>query len=95
MTVPYIVSAPVQADRTGDSLAELNRQINEFLTTRGVTPEELKRVVTKNINQLPGEFELATSFRFGGTPFEVAESGLRLYAKEVLPVVRSWPRLAG
>jgi alkanesulfonate monooxygenase SsuD/methylene tetrahydromethanopterin reductase-like flavin-dependent oxidoreductase (luciferase family) len=37
-----------------------------------------------------GDFELATSFRFGGTPLDVAESGLRLYAKEVLPVVRGW-----
>jgi predicted Zn-dependent peptidase len=55
--VPYIVSAPVQADRTGDSLVELNRQITEFLTTKGVTADELNRVVTKNINQLPGEFE--------------------------------------
>jgi predicted Zn-dependent peptidase len=55
--VPYIVSAPVQADRTGDSLVELNRQINEFLTTKGVTKDELTRVVTNNVNQLPGEFE--------------------------------------
>ena len=35
--VPYLVSAPVQADRTGDSLAELNRQIVNFVTTKGVT----------------------------------------------------------
>ena len=55
--VPYVISAPVQADRTGDSLVELNRQITEFLTTKGVTQEERDRVVTKNINQLPGEFE--------------------------------------
>jgi predicted Zn-dependent peptidase len=55
--VPYIVSAPVQADRTGDSLVELSRQINEFLTTKGVTQDELTRVVTNNVNQLPGEFE--------------------------------------
>ena len=41
-----------------------------------------------------GEFELATSFRFGGTPFDLAESGLRLYAKEVVPVVHSWSRTA-
>jgi predicted Zn-dependent peptidase len=59
--VPYMVSAPVQADRTGDSLAELNRQITEFLTTKGVTQEERDRVVTKNINALPGEFETAGS----------------------------------
>ena len=37
-----------------------------------------------------GEFELATSFRFGGTPYDLAESGLRLYAKEVLPVLKTW-----
>jgi predicted Zn-dependent peptidase len=55
--VSYVVSAPVQADRTGDSLVELNRQITDFVTTKGVTQDELTRVVTKNINQLPGEFE--------------------------------------
>ncbi|MES2325754.1 MAG: insulinase family protein, partial [Pseudomonadota bacterium] len=53
----YVVSAPVQADRTGDALAELNRQISEFLTSKGVTQEELARAVANNINQLPGEFE--------------------------------------
>jgi len=55
--VPYTVSAPVQADRTGDSLAELNKLISEFLTAKGTTAEERERVVTKSINQLPGEFE--------------------------------------
>ncbi|MFL6726080.1 MAG: M16 family metallopeptidase [Sphingomicrobium sp.] len=55
--VPYMVSAPVQADRTGDSLAELNRLITEFVTSKGVTQEERDRVVAKSINELPGEFE--------------------------------------
>jgi zinc protease len=55
--VPYLVSAPVQADRTGDSLAELNKLITDFVTTKGVTTEERDRVVDKNINALPGEFE--------------------------------------
>jgi predicted Zn-dependent peptidase len=55
--VPYMISAPVQADRTADSLAELNRLVTEYLTTKGTTEEERDRVVTKNINQLPGEFE--------------------------------------
>ncbi len=55
--VPYVVSAPVQADRTAESLAELNRQITDFLTTKGVSQEERDRVVTKSINELPGEFE--------------------------------------
>ena len=52
--VPYIVSAPVQADRTGDSLVELNAQISEFLTTKGVTQEELERTVANDINEPAG-----------------------------------------
>ena len=55
--VPYMISAPVQADRTADSLAELNKQVTDFLTTKGTTAEERDRVVTKNINELPGDFE--------------------------------------
>ena len=55
--VIYTVSAPVQADKTADSLAELNQQIGDFLTTKGVTPDELKLTVANDINRLPGEFE--------------------------------------
>jgi len=55
--VSYIVSAPVQADKTGESLVELNAQINAFLSNKGVTDEELKRTVAKSINELPGRFE--------------------------------------
>jgi zinc protease len=55
--VPYIISAPVQADRTGDSLAELNAQVSGFLTDKGVTEEELTRTVARSINELPGRFE--------------------------------------
>jgi alkanesulfonate monooxygenase SsuD/methylene tetrahydromethanopterin reductase-like flavin-dependent oxidoreductase (luciferase family) len=53
------------------------------------TPDRILRKLEER-RALIGPFELATSFRFGGTPYELAESGLRLYAKEVLPVVRSW-----
>jgi zinc protease len=55
--VSYIVSAPVQADKTGDSLAELNAQISAYLSTKGVSDEELNRTVAKSINELPGRFE--------------------------------------
>ncbi len=53
----YAVSAPVQADRTGDSLAALNGDIGDFLGAKGVTAEELDRTVTNSINELPGQFE--------------------------------------
>jgi zinc protease len=55
--VSYVVSAPVQADRTGEALAALNSQYTDFLGTKGVTDEELKRTIAKNINELPGRFE--------------------------------------
>jgi predicted Zn-dependent peptidase len=55
----YVIQAPVQADRTGDALLELNSQLNQFLTTNGVKKEELDRTVASNINELPGQFETA------------------------------------
>jgi predicted Zn-dependent peptidase len=59
--VPYVISAGVQADRTGDSLAALNQDVVEFLTTKGVTQEERDRAVDNNINRLPGQFETSGS----------------------------------
>src|SRR5687767_6822373 len=53
------------------------------------TPDRILKKLEER-RALIGRFELATSFRFGGTPGDLAESGLRLYAKEVLPVVRAW-----
>lgn len=55
--VAYQISAPVQADRTGDSLAELIKDVGGFLGTDGVTDAELNRIVTSRIGELPGQFE--------------------------------------
>jgi predicted Zn-dependent peptidase len=46
-------------DRSFDSLAELNSQIAQFLSTKGVTQDELNRSVARSINSLPGDFETA------------------------------------
>ena len=55
--VVYQVGGGVQADRTGDSVAELIRETREFLTTNGVTAEELERNVAAEVGELPGQFE--------------------------------------
>jgi predicted Zn-dependent peptidase len=55
--VPYIVNAPVQANRTGDSLAALIAQYDRFLQTDGVTPQELERTINGNTRSLAGGFE--------------------------------------
>lgn len=56
---PYIINAPVQADRTGDSIRVLVEQINAFNSTSGVTEGEHTRTINGNIRQLPGAFETA------------------------------------
>ncbi|HYD73370.1 MAG TPA: pitrilysin family protein [Candidatus Binatia bacterium] len=55
--VPYIIQAPVQSDRTGDSIAATLEQVNAFLTSDGVRPAELNRNIPGNIRQLSGQFE--------------------------------------
>ena len=59
--VPYIVSAPVQADKTGPSIEALDAQFEAFLGPKGVTEEELTRTIANNINQLPGRFETSAA----------------------------------
>lgn len=53
------------------------------------TPDKILRGLEER-RDLIGDFELNVAFRFGGTPFEVADRGLKLFAKEVLPVLKSW-----
>ncbi len=53
------------------------------------TPDRVLRELEAR-RALIGDFELNTSFRFGGIPYEKAEQSLHLFAKEVLPVLKSW-----
>ena len=53
------------------------------------TPDKILRGIEKR-RELLGDFEMNVAFRFGGTPYEVSERGLKLFAKEVLPVLKSW-----
>ena len=55
--IAFIATAPVQADRTGDSIRELQNDLRAFLTEKGVTPAELTRMANGNIRELPGSFE--------------------------------------
>lgn len=55
--VPYIVSAPVQADKTGASITALVDNYKAFLSDKGVTAEERERIINGNIRELAGSFE--------------------------------------
>ena len=58
---PLMVYAPVQTDKTTDSIAELNREFDEFLGTRPATQDELNKNVRNSVNSLPGQYETANS----------------------------------
>ena len=53
------------------------------------TPDKILRGLEAR-RKLLGDFEMNVAFRFGGTPYEISERGLKLFAKEVLPVVKKW-----
>jgi alkanesulfonate monooxygenase SsuD/methylene tetrahydromethanopterin reductase-like flavin-dependent oxidoreductase (luciferase family) len=53
------------------------------------TPDKILRSLEAR-RKLVGDFEMNVAFRFGGTPYEVSERGLKLFAREVLPVVKKW-----
>ncbi len=53
------------------------------------TPDQMLRAYEAR-RALLGDFELNTSFRFGGIPLAKAEASMRLFAKEVLPVLKTW-----
>jgi zinc protease len=55
--VPLLVFAPVQTDKTGESIAAAQGDINAFLTGKGVTADELRQSVNNQVLSLPGEFE--------------------------------------
>lgn len=52
-----IISAPVQADRTGDSIREILSDMRAFPGKKPVEAEELNRVTDGNIRGLPNRFE--------------------------------------
>ena len=54
---PYIINAPVQANRTGESIAALIAQYERFLGPDGVTAEELERTINGDTRGLAGSYE--------------------------------------
>lgn len=70
---PYMVYAPVQTDKTTESLQELLNELNAYKTTRPATAAELERTILNNVRSLPGTYEtsndvlgsLTSSARYG------------------------------
>ncbi len=58
---PFMVYAPVQTDRTVDSLAELMLELNDYLGERPATQDELDRNVKNSVRSLPGQYETSNA----------------------------------
>ncbi len=59
--MPFIVIAPVQTDKTGDSIKAAMGDIGSFLSTSGITNDELQRTVNNQVRSLPGSLETSAS----------------------------------
>jgi predicted Zn-dependent peptidase len=53
----FLLSAPVQADRTGDAIRAITADLKAFPATRPASAEEVTRVIEGNIRALPNRFE--------------------------------------
>ena len=58
---PFIAYAPVQTDKTMESMAELKRELVEFLGDNPATDDELAKVKDNSTLSLPGRWETASA----------------------------------
>jgi zinc protease len=54
---PFIALAPVQTDKTKESMIEFNKELHEFARVKPVTDEELQADVSNRVLSLPGSRE--------------------------------------
>jgi zinc protease len=54
---PYFLIAPVQTDKTTESLVELQREVHDAVGAHPFTEEEVERIKRQDILQLPGSRE--------------------------------------
>jgi predicted Zn-dependent peptidase len=54
---PFLVFAPVQTDKSAESVTELRKELAEFVSTRPATQAELDKVKTNKVLKLPGQWE--------------------------------------
>ena len=60
---PMIYYAPVQSDKTTESMQEIFRELNEYVGTNPISQEELDRSREGILRSLPGQLETAAAVR--------------------------------
>ncbi|WHI51530.1 pitrilysin family protein [Microbulbifer sp. MLAF003] len=54
---PLMVYAPVQTDKTSESLKELQKELYAYIGDNPAREKELEKIKSKRVNELPGRFE--------------------------------------
>jgi len=54
---PWLLSAPVQTDKTVESIQEIRRELADFLAARPVTADEVSKVRSRDVRALSGQYE--------------------------------------
>jgi len=67
---PYLMSAGVQADRTGDSIMALTGDLDSYLGNQPMTQVEFDRAIAGAIRSLPGSYETSRAV-LGAMQFNV------------------------
>jgi zinc protease len=58
---PFIAYAPVQTDKTKESMTEILKELTDVVSTRPITKEELTKVRDNRVLELPGSWETASA----------------------------------
>lgn len=70
---PFIVYALVQSDKTKESIQEVDKELNQMLTTKPVDEDELNKIKLNNVLSLPGSWE--TNGEVLGSIYEMVNYG--------------------
>jgi len=84
---PYVVWAPVQTDKTKESIVEVNKEVHAIVGQRPPTGEELQRVQKSMTLRLPGSRETVDGVGFSVldlVQFGLPDDYYQTYAKKVL-----------
>ncbi|MDZ7343530.1 MAG: insulinase family protein, partial [candidate division KSB1 bacterium] len=71
---PFIAYAPVQTDKTKESMLELDKELRQILNERPITAEEFTKAQNNQVLQLPGSWETMASV--GGSISDIVRYGL-------------------
>ncbi len=100
---PFVVYAPVQTDKTKESIAEILKELNGYINDKPATSAELEKVIANKVARVPGSYEkkrtllsaLASAYRKGESvdyleqyPAKVQNVALGDVAKEAKHIIK-------